>query len=89
MVTIRLDKERHLLRTMRGMKLFREKTGKSMLKGFDPETLTEDDITAMLWSMLIHEDKGLKIEQVEEMVEGVDAQEVIRAVASALGLIPG
>lgn len=87
MVTIKLDKERNLLRTLKGMKRFEEQTGKSMLKGFDPATLTEDDINVMLWSLLIHEDKGLTLEKVEEMTEHVDAEEIITAIAKALGLI--
>ncbi len=85
MVTIKLDKERHLLRTLRGMKLFEDKTGKSMLRGFDINTLTNDDVIAMLWSLLIHEDKELTIEQVEEMIAHVDAIEVIQKIIETLG----
>ncbi len=83
MVTIKLDKERHMLRTMRGMKLFEEKTGKSMLRGFDVETLTTDDLIAMLWSLLIHEDRNLSFEQVETMTERIDAMEVLNKITEA------
>jgi predicted house-cleaning noncanonical NTP pyrophosphatase (MazG superfamily) len=85
MVSIKLDKERYLLRTLRGMKLFEDKTGKSMLRGFDINTLTNDDVIAMLWSLLIHEDKELTIEQTEELTEQIDAMEVVQKIIESLG----
>lgn len=84
MITIKLDKERRLLRTMRGMKLFEEKTGKSMLRGFDVNTLTVDDLIAILWSMLIHEDRNLTLEQVEALTERIDALELLKKITEAL-----
>lgn len=84
MVSITLDKERKLLRTLRGMKLFEEKTNKSLLKGFKVEDLTMDDIYVMLWSLMIHEDRNLTLEKVEEMVEHVDASEILQKIAAAL-----
>ena len=84
MISIVLDRERHLLRTFRGMKLFEEKTNKSMLKGFDVEDCKIDDFIALLWSLLIHEDKALTFEQVEEMIEKIDAGEIIAKIAEAL-----
>lgn len=84
MVLIKLDKERHLLRTLKGMKLFEEKTGKSMLRGFQIEDLTMDDVYALLWSLLIHEDKNLALEKMEELTEHVDAVEIIQKIGEAL-----
>jgi len=84
MVNILLDRERHLLRTFKGMALFEEKTGKSMLKGFNPEDCKVDDFIALLWSLLIHEDKSLTYEKVETMIEDIDAREIIKQIAEAL-----
>ncbi|MDD4986685.1 MAG: hypothetical protein PHQ43_13070 [Dehalococcoidales bacterium] len=84
MVKIQLDRERHLLRTFRGMKLFEEKTGKSMLRGFNAEECTSDDFVALLWSLLIHEDRDLTIEQVEELTSRIDALDIINGIAQAL-----
>lgn len=84
MALIKLDKERHLLRTLKGMKLFEEKTGKSMLKGFPVDDLTMDDVYALLWSLLIHEDKNLSLEKMEELTEHVDAVEIIQKIGEAL-----
>lgn len=84
MVTIKLDKERRLLRTLRGMKLFEDKTGKSLLKGFDPKELTTEDIYILLWSLLIHEDSGLQLEKIEGMTDHVDAMEIMQKIAETL-----
>lgn len=84
MISIELDRERHLLRTFRGMKLFEDKTNKSMLKGFEVEDCKIDDFIALLWSLLIHEDKTLTVEQVEGMIDQIDAGEIIAKIAEAL-----
>jgi len=84
MTTIKLDKERRLLRTLAGMKLFEEKTGKSLLTGFRVEEMTIDDVYVLLWSLLIHEDKKLTLEEVKEFVENVDAEEIIQKIGEAL-----
>lgn len=84
MVLIKLDKERHLLRTLRGMKLFEEKTGKSLLKGFNTQEITIDEIYALLWSLLIHEDKNLELDKIEGMVDQMDAMEIIQKIGEAL-----
>ena len=40
-ITVTLDKERHVKMTLGGMKKFQEATGKSLLKGFNVDELTE------------------------------------------------
>jgi len=84
MVSIQLDKGRHLLRTFPGMKLFEEKTGKSMLTGFNVDDCKVEDFIALLWSLLIHEDENLTYEMVEEIVKTVDAVEIIKQIAETL-----
>jgi hypothetical protein len=84
MVLIKLDKERSLLRTLKGMRLFEEKTGKSMLKGVQFDDLTMDDVYTLLWSLLIHEDKNLSLEKMEDLTEHVDAVEIIQKIGEAL-----
>jgi hypothetical protein len=84
MVLIKLDKERSLLRTLKGMRLFEEKTGKSMLKGAQFDDLTMDDVYTLLWSLLIHEDKNLSLEKMEDLTEHVDAVEIIQKIGEAL-----
>jgi hypothetical protein len=84
MVSIKLDKERHLLRTLKGMKLFEEKTGHSLLKGFNTQEITVDEIYALLWSLLIHEDKNLELAKIEELADCVDAIEIIQKIGEAL-----
>jgi len=68
MVTIKLDKERTLKLTMRGMLTFEEKTGKNLFKGFNVQKMTFKEITTLLWVCLIHEDKTLTYDMFVDMV---------------------
>jgi len=69
MVTIKLDKERQLKLTLRGMLLFEEKTGNSLFKGFNVSKMPFKDVVTLLWVCLIHEDKELTYDQFVDMVE--------------------
>jgi hypothetical protein len=84
LVEIQLDKPRHLLRTIPGMKQFEKITGKSQLKGFPIEDLTTEDLSVLIWSLLIHEDKGLKVEQIDEVIARIDAVELLNKIAECL-----
>ena len=68
MVTIKLDKERTLKLTMRGMLTFEEKTGKNLFKGFNVQKMSFKEITTLLWVCLIHEDKELTYDMFVDMV---------------------
>ena len=68
-IKIRLDKERTLYLDLRGMKAYQKVTGKSPLKPESFDLNNADDLQAMLWACLLHEDKGLKLEDVEPMVD--------------------
>jgi hypothetical protein len=68
LVSVTLDKERHLLMNINAMVAFEEATGKSL---FDKDTakrfargITAKDLRALLWACLIHEDPGLTTEKV-------------------------
>lgn len=69
MVTVQLDKERHLRLTLRGMLEFENLTGGNLFKGFDMKTMTLKERTALLWVCLIHEDKELKYDDFIDMVD--------------------
>jgi len=69
MVKIKLDKERHLKMTIRGMLLFEEKTGNTLFKGFNVSKMSFKDVITLMWCCLIHEDKELTYEDFVDMVE--------------------
>lgn len=84
LVTIQLDKERHLRLTLRGMLAFETLTGQSLFKGLDLKKLTMRDVTALLWACLIHEDKELKYEDFIDVVELSDLPRLTEAVSQCI-----
>ena len=85
MVTIKLDKERPLMLTFRGMKLFEEKTHQSLLHGLNLEKLSVDGLYALLWVLLIGGgDKDIELEKVMELADNVDATEIIKRIGETL-----
>jgi len=48
-------KEHRLKNTMRAAKIFKEKTGKSLIHGFRLSDLTEEEFCILIWSQLLHE----------------------------------
>lgn len=74
-VKVMLDKERELLMTLGTAKRFKEKTGKDM-----PENPTEDDMRYILWACLAHhEDKDLKVEDVDDLISSDNVDGLIEA----------
>jgi len=69
LITITLDKERHLRLTLKGMVEFEKLTGGNLLKGFDFNALTLEDSAALVWACLIHEDKELTFDDVLCMID--------------------
>lgn len=71
-VTITLDKERHLLLTLSAMIAFKKETGKDLMNPEVVKQISEhmelEDLRALLWASLRHEDKNLTIEQVGDML---------------------
>lgn len=69
MVTVQLDKERHLRLTLRGMLEFETRTGGNLFKGFDMKKMTLKERTALLYVCLIHEDKELTFDNFLDIVD--------------------
>ncbi len=69
MVTVKLDKERHLRLTLRGMLKFEELTGGNLFKGFDMAKMTFKERTTLLYVCLIHEDKELTFDNFIDIVD--------------------
>jgi len=77
-----LDKERHMRLTIRGMKKFKEATGKELtsISG----ALDADSIGAVCFALLVWEDKSLTMEAAVEMVEVVDIRLVQKAISECM-----
>jgi len=84
LVTITLDKERHLRLTLKGMLEFEKHTGKNLMKGFKLDGLSMDDSAAMIWACLIHEDKELIYDDVLYMVDLSNITFVMLAVSECI-----
>jgi hypothetical protein len=83
-VMIQLDKERHPRLTLNAMVAFKKETGKSIMGGFKAEDMTEDDLRALTWACLLHEDKNLTLEAVGDMVDIGNMRQVAEAISKAL-----
>lgn len=69
LVTINLDKTRNLRLTLKGMIEFQKLTGKNLMEGFNIKTIALEDVAALVWASLIHEDEDLKYEDVLNMLD--------------------
>lgn len=84
LVTIKLDKERHLKLTLGGMKKFAEVTGKSLLKGFNIGEMDESQLIAFIWACLVWEDKNLTVEDCGYMLDFSQLTEISTKLAEAI-----
>lgn len=82
-VAITLDKERHLLMNLNAMVAFEEETGKNIMQGLAPDSLTAKDFRALLWACLLHEDPELKVEDVGGMIHAGNMAELAEKIAEA------
>ena len=85
LVTITLDKERHLRLALKGMLEFEKATGLNFRKGFKLEDLDLNEIATMLWACLIHEDKELTYDDVLCMVDFSNLEITMDALTDCLG----
>jgi hypothetical protein len=83
-VKINLDKERHLRLTLNAMIKFKQTTGKDLLNGFNPSEMEIEDVRALLWVSLIHEDKALTLGEVGEIVELSNLRDIIEALTESV-----
>ena len=84
LITIKLDKERHLRLSLKGMLGFEKLTGKNLLKGFRLKELNLGDTAAMLWACLVHEDKELTYDDVCCIVDFNNLEMVLEGLAQCL-----
>jgi len=82
-VSITLDKKRHLLMDLNAMVSFEEATGKSLMQGIAPDSMTAKDFRALLWACLLHEDESLKLEDVGKMIHAGNMGELSEKIAQA------
>ena len=74
--TIKLDKERHLKLTLRGINEFNQITGVDILTS-DIQDFTPREMMALIWACLMWEDKELKLESIPTIIEPIDATELM------------
>ena len=87
LVTVQLDKERHLRFTLSGMIAYQHQTGKNVLKGLSLTDLDIEEFAAFLWACLIHEDKELTYKAVLDMVDFNNLEAVTEALGACFSQI--
>lgn len=83
MVTINLDKERHLHFTLNSLELIEDLTGVSIDKIGD--NMNMKVLKAIIYAGLKHEDSDLTPEAVGEMIGFEDIEKVSKAISEAFG----
>lgn len=84
LVTVTLDKERHLRLTLRGMITFEQMMGKSLFKGFDLSKFTIAQTAALMYACLIHEDKELTYDAFLDIVDLGNMEKLKNAMAACI-----
>jgi len=84
LVTVKLDKVRHLRLAAKGMVEFEKITGKNLLKGLNLDEMTIGDEVALMWACMIHEDKELTYDDVLDMVDLSNINIVDQAVTDCI-----
>ena len=84
MVTVTLDRERHLKLTLRGMLAYEEQTGISLLEGFNFKDMSLRSFTALAWACLVHEDKELTYESFIDTLDFADVPKLTEAVSQCI-----
>ena len=65
---IALDRERTLRCDMHAMRLFKNATGISLLRGELQDNVAEDNVAELVWAFLVHEDAELTIDAVAKLL---------------------
>ena len=84
-----LDRSREINFKMWEMKLFKERTGKSILKmdfakGADSEFMSEELLTELCYVSLVRDDPELQIEDFEKMISFGQMMEMLPVITSFL-----
>lgn len=85
-VAIKLDKERRMRLTLKGMLWFEDHTGKSLMKGFRLSDMDMADSAAMMFACLCHEDQELTYDDVLCMIDINNIEEAMKAVHDCLNI---
>lgn len=83
MVTINLDKERHLYFNLNSLEMIEDLTGKTVDK--IGESMNMKMLKAIVFAGLVHEDKDLTLEAVGDMIGFEDLEPVSNAIGEAFG----
>ena len=84
-VAIVFDKERNLCWDMRAALNYEKNTNTNILKdGLPLETLDLNQWTILTWSMLLTDDKSLKLDQVIDWLSPVTMPDVINKISDAI-----
>ena len=83
-VTIDLDKERHLVYDLNAMADFEEKTGLNTLRLDMREQMSATNFRFLLWACLHQEDPSLDIEKVKQITKDINATYIAQKVAQAM-----
>ena len=75
-----LDRERTLRCDRYAMRLFKDETGISLLKGELRDNVAEDNVPELVWSFIVHEDKDLTIDDVAKMIHPGNLLDVLEKV---------
>lgn len=84
LVKVKLDKERHLRLTLKGMLEFEKLTGINLLKGFNLSELTLEQSAALIFACLVHEDEELTFGNVLCMIDVSNLITAMNAVSVCL-----
>ena len=84
LVTIQLDKERHMRLSLKGMIEYGKLTNQNLLEGFNFKSMNLEEVGALLWACLIHEDRDLSLDDVLCMIDVGNLTDVIDALTKCI-----
>lgn len=68
-IKVKLDKKRHLLVTTDALAQYEKVTSRKLLAKSTISNLSLRDLIVITWAFLLHEDPGLKIDDVGDMIK--------------------
>lgn len=83
-VTINLDKERHLKFTLNALIIAEKLTGKKLTEMGKENNFDLEFLRAMLYAGLIHEDKELTLDEVGDFIDFENMNEVVEKLNEAM-----
>lgn len=85
LISITLDKERHLLFDMNSMASFEDVTNRSFFEfAQNMGKMTAKELRAFLWAGLVHEDKALTVEQVGSMISTANMGDIQKSLLTSV-----